>query len=89
MNVWKRTRRLCVPGLLIGVNVPDNVIRQAIDAVAGALGHFGKALCFSLIFKGVAGEVDAWWWDKSVILQEKECPVDKLSGAYQICGHRP
>ena len=51
--------RSSVPRLLFSIDMPDNVVRQAIDAVTSALSHFGKALCFGLVFKGVAGEVDA------------------------------
>jgi len=48
-----------VPGLLFRVNVPDDVIGEAVDAVPGALGHFREALGFGLVFEGVAWEVDA------------------------------
>jgi hypothetical protein len=38
--------------------MPDDIVRQAIDAIAGSLGHFREALCFGLVFEGVAGEID-------------------------------
>lgn len=46
-----------IPGLLLGVNVPDYVVREANDLVAGPLGHLGKALGLSLVLKRIAGEV--------------------------------
>jgi hypothetical protein len=44
---------------LFGIDVPDNIVWQTIDAVASPLGHLGKALGLGLVFKGVAGKVDA------------------------------
>ena len=52
--------RLSITRLLIRVDMPDDVIGEAIDAVAGALGHFREALRLGLVFEGVAGEVDAY-----------------------------
>lgn len=40
--------------------MPYDVVWQSDNFVAGSLGHLGKALRFSLVLKGVAGEVDAW-----------------------------
>lgn len=48
-----------VAGLLVGVNVPNNVVGQANDLVAGTLGHLGEALGFGLVLESVRGEVDA------------------------------
>ena len=56
----KKGLLLCITRLLLRVNVPDDVIRQPVDAVAGPLGHFRKPFGLGLILKGVAGEVDAW-----------------------------
>jgi len=53
-------RGLEIPALLLGVDVPDDVVGQAPDAVPGALGHFGEALGFGLVLEGVGGEVDSW-----------------------------
>ena len=38
--------------------MPDNIIRQAVHAVARSSRHLGEAFCFRLVFEGVAGEVD-------------------------------
>ena len=51
--------RLCITGLLVRVDVPDDVVGQAVHAVAGAFGHLREALRLGLVFEGVAGEVDA------------------------------
>jgi len=53
------TAGLCVTALLIGVDVPDDVVGQAVDAVPGALGHLGEAFCLGLVLEGVAREVDS------------------------------
>lgn len=50
---------LCVPWLLVRVNVPDDVVRETVDAVARALCHFGETFCLGLVLECVAGEVDA------------------------------
>ena len=50
---------LCVARFLLGVNVPDDVVGQAKDAVAGPLGHLRKAFGVGLVLEGVSGEVDA------------------------------
>ena len=39
--------------------MPYYIVWQSIDAVAGALGHFGEALGLGLVFKGVTWEIDA------------------------------
>lgn len=49
-----------VTGLLIRVNVPDHVVGQTNDLVAGTLGHPGEALGFGLVLEGVCGEVDTY-----------------------------
>lgn len=49
-----------VARLLIGVDVPHDVVRQAVDSVSCALGHLGESLGLCLVLKGVGGEVDAY-----------------------------
>lgn len=44
--------------------MPDNVVGQTIDAIAGALGHFGEAFGLGLVLESVAWEVDACWAQK-------------------------
>jgi len=39
--------------------MPNNVIRQAKDAVTGAPRHLGEAFCLGLVLEGVAGEIYA------------------------------
>lgn len=39
--------------------MPDDVIGEANDIVSSTLGHLGKAFGLSLVFKGIAWEVDA------------------------------
>lgn len=50
---------LCVSTLLVGVDMPHDVVGEADDLEACPLGHLGEALCLRLVFEGVAGEVDA------------------------------
>jgi len=52
--------RLGVSGLLFGIDMPYNVVRQSNDLVTRSFGHFGKALSFGLVFESVTREVDAW-----------------------------
>ena len=49
-----------VAGLLVLVDVPDDVVWQAVHAVARAAGHLGEALRLGLVLERVRGEVDAW-----------------------------
>jgi hypothetical protein len=51
---------LCVAGLLVGVNMPDDVVRETNDFVSGALGHLCETFCLGLVLEGVAREVDAY-----------------------------
>lgn len=51
--------RLCIPGLLICVNMPDDIVWQAVYSVTGTFRHLGKAFCFGLVLESVAREVDA------------------------------
>lgn len=50
---------LRVPWLLLGVNVPDDVVWQADDLITGSLGHLCKTLGLCLVLECVAWEVDA------------------------------
>ena len=45
--------------LLLGVNVPDNIVGQADHLIPRALGHLCKALGLGLVLEGVARKVDA------------------------------
>jgi hypothetical protein len=49
-----------VAGLLFGVDVPHNVVRQAVHLVSSPLSHTGKTLRFSLVFERIGWEVDAY-----------------------------
>jgi hypothetical protein len=49
-----------VARLLVRVNVPDHVVGQTHDLVAGTLGHLGEALGFGLVLEGVCGEIDTY-----------------------------
>lgn len=53
-------RVLEIAALLLRVNMPHNVIGQAVYAVTGAFGHLGEALRLRLVLEGVAWEVDTW-----------------------------
>lgn len=57
-----------VAGLLVRVNVPDNIVGQTNDLVAGTLGHLGEALGFGLVLESVCGEVDTYgqWLEGSL-----------------------
>jgi hypothetical protein len=50
---------LRIARFLVSINVPDDIIGQAINTITSALGHLGKAFSLGLILKGVAREVDA------------------------------
>lgn len=49
-----------VAGLLVGVDVPDHVVGQTDNLVAGALGHLGESLGLGLVLEGIRGEVDTY-----------------------------
>lgn len=49
---------LRVPGLFLGVNVPDDVVWKTVDLVTGTLGHLRESFRLGLIFESVAREVD-------------------------------
>ena len=46
--------------LLGGVDVPDDVARQADDLVPSLLGHSREAFRLGLVLEGVTGEVDPY-----------------------------
>jgi hypothetical protein len=48
-----------VARLLVFVNVPDNIVGQAVHAVARAACHLGEALRLGLVLEGVARKVYA------------------------------
>lgn len=50
---------LRIARLLVSVDMPDDVIRQTVDAVPGPLCHLGEALRLGLVLECVGGEVDA------------------------------
>lgn len=50
---------LLVSLLFFRVDVPHDIVGEAKDLVARALGHFGESLRLGLVLKGVAWEVDA------------------------------
>lgn len=52
--------RLCITGLLLGVDVPDNIVGQTKDFVSRPLGHFGETFGLGLVLEGVTREVDAY-----------------------------
>jgi len=51
--------RLCVAALLLGVDMPNDVVGQADDLVTRPLGHLSEAFGFRLVFKGIGGEVNS------------------------------
>jgi hypothetical protein len=40
--------------------MPDNIVGQTNDLVAGTLGHLGEALGFGLVLESVCGEIDTY-----------------------------
>lgn len=57
-----RENHLRVPGLLVRVDVPDDVIRQSVYSVACSLGHLGEAFCLGLVLEGIAWKIDTCFW---------------------------
>jgi hypothetical protein len=53
--VWRSS----IARFLVGVSVPYDVIRQAVDFFARAPGHFGETFCLGLVLESVRGEVNA------------------------------
>ena len=49
-----------IPRLLLGIDMPDDIVGQAVDAVAGPLGHFREPFRLRLVLECVAGEIDAY-----------------------------
>lgn len=62
--------------------MPDNIIRQAIDIIPRSFRHLGESLCLSLIFKGVAREVDTGAMD--VGFDEDVDAADAIEGHFDI-----
>ncbi len=74
-NAWEERRRWCVfekrgargikrlrvSGLLLGVDVPHDVIWKTKHLVAGTLSHLSEALCFCLVLEGIAGEINPFY----------------------------
>lgn len=51
---------LRISTLLLGINMPNDVVGQTVDAIACALSHLRETLSLGLVLKGVAREVDAY-----------------------------
>jgi hypothetical protein len=51
---------LCVATLLLRVNMPDHIIWQAVDFVAGPLSHLCETFSLCLVLKGIARKVNAY-----------------------------
>lgn len=51
---------LGVSGFFIGVNMPYDIVREAVHLVASSLGHLRKSFGLGLVLEGIAREVDAW-----------------------------
>lgn len=45
--------------LLLGVNMPHNVVGQTNDLISSSFSHFSETLGFRLVLKSVAREVNA------------------------------
>ena len=50
---------LCVAALLFRVDMPDNVVGEAVDSVPSSFGHFCKPFGLCLILESIAREVYA------------------------------
>ena len=50
---------LCIPWFFLCIDVPDHIVLEAVDTVAGALSHLGETLGLGLVLEGVAREIDA------------------------------
>jgi len=50
---------LHVAALLLGVDMPHNIVWQAVDTISSSLGHLGEPFGLCLVLKCVAWEVDA------------------------------
>ena len=44
---------------LLSIDMPDNIIREPEDLVAGPFGHLCKTLCLELMFKRITREIDS------------------------------
>ena len=73
-----------VAGFLIGINMPDHIVRQADNLVASTLRHASKSLSFGLIFESVCGEINSYYDD------QPDCfGHTTLSCTYLTGGRRP
>lgn len=50
---------LRVSWLLLGINMPYDIVGQTIDSIARALGHLCETLSLGLVLKSITGEVNA------------------------------
>ena len=77
---------LSVAGLLVGVSVPYDVIRQTEHLFACTLGHLCEAFCLGLVLEGVRGEINAC--EMIVSLTAKKMRSSQLK-TNLLCEHRP
>lgn len=62
-KAYKANGLICFPvqmRLLVRVDMPHNIVRQANDLVSSTLRHLGKAFGFGLVLESIAGEVYPW-----------------------------
>lgn len=45
---------------LFSVVMPDDIIGQSVNLIAGALGHLGKPFRLGLVLKRIGREIDTW-----------------------------
>jgi len=81
---------LGVSRLLIRVDMPHDVVGQAVDAVPGPLGHLGKAFGLGLVFERITGEIDAYGTSERHVQRRGGWRMPGARGAsYQIGAHPP
>lgn len=49
-----------IPFLFRSIKMPDYVVWETVDAVAGDFCEFGESFGFDLVVDGFEGEIDAW-----------------------------
>ena len=76
-------RHLCVARLLLGVDVPYDVVGKADHFVSCPLSHFGKPFRLGLVLECIAREINSW--------QKLSFISTDSMGAktYRTDGHRP
>ncbi len=84
----RRIRHLCVAGLLFGVDMPYDIVRKTNYLVSCSLGHLCKTFGFSLVFKCVAWEIDAWERTKLASNQNAISHEQSLTGPVDISLHK-